>query len=41
MKLGKMVKIIGSGFDPDTNTDKNTVWELWVPQKSVKILQSL
>lgn len=39
--LGKMVKIIGSGFDPDTNTDKNTVWELWVPQKGIKILQNL
>lgn len=39
--LGKMVKIVGSGFDPDTNTDKNTVWELWVPQKGIKILQNL
>ena len=39
--MGKMIKIIGSGFDPVYNIDKNTVWELWVPQKGVKILQKL
>lgn len=39
--MGKMVKIIGSGYDIKTNLDANTVWEGWVPQKGIKLIQEL
>lgn len=36
---GKMVKFLGSGYDIMTETDASTVWEGWVPQKGIKILE--
>lgn len=39
--MGKMVKIMGSGYDMVTNQDAPTVWDGWVPQKGIKIIQEL
>lgn len=39
--LGKMIKIQGVGYDYATSTDLDTVWEGWVPLKSVNILEEL
>lgn len=39
--MGKMIRIVGCGYDIITRTDMNTVWEGWVPQKGMKLLQQL
>ena len=39
--MGNMVKIIGCGYDPVTDTDYADVWEGWVPQDGIKILKEL
>lgn len=39
--MGKMIRIIGCGYDISTNTDMNKVWEGWVPQKGMKLIQQL
>lgn len=39
--VGKMVKIIGCGYDPDTDTDFSDVWEGWVPQNGIKLIKEL
>lgn len=39
--MGKMIKIVGIGFDAKTNTDLLTSWEGWLPKKSVKFLKKL
>lgn len=37
---GKMVKFLGSGYDIMNEQDSTTVWEGWVPQKGIKILET-
>lgn len=37
---GKMLKFLGSGYDIMNDQDTTTVWEGWVPQKGVKILET-
>ena len=39
--VGKMVCILGCGFDPLHQQDTNDLWEGWVPQAGIKILQEL
>ena len=39
--MGKMIRITGRGYDIITKSDMNTVWEGWVPQKSMKLIQQL
>lgn len=37
---GKMLKFLGSGYDIMNDQDTTTVWEGWVPQKGIKILET-
>ena len=39
--MGKMVCIFGCGYDPLTKTDSADLWQGWVPQVGIKILQQL
>lgn len=39
--MGKMVKFNGVGYDPIKKLDTTYVWEGWVPQKGIKLLQEL
>ena len=39
--MGKMVRIMGCGYNITTKTDMNTMWEGWVPQKGMKLIQQL
>lgn len=39
--MGKMIKIVGVGYDSKTCTDLLTSWEGWLPKKSVKFLKRL
>lgn len=39
--VGKMICILGCGFDADLQRDTNDLWEGWVPQAGIKLLQEL
>jgi hypothetical protein len=39
--MGKMVKIIGCGYNIENDTDYNDVWEGWVPQEGIKLIKEL
>lgn len=39
--LGKMVGILGCGYDSVNMKDTNDLWEGWVPQAGIKIVQEL
>lgn len=39
--MGNMVKISGCGYNIDTDTDYNDVWEGWVPTAGIKLLSEL
>lgn len=39
--MGKMICILGYGFDPVTMRDTNDLWEGWVPQQGIKLIQEL
>ena len=39
--VGKMICILGYGINPVTGQDTNELWEGWVPQSGIKILQEL
>ena len=39
--MGKMVKIMGCGYNPDTDTDTADMWMGWVPQAGIKIIKEL
>lgn len=39
--IGKMICIMGYGVDPMTHLDTNDLWEGWVPQAGIKLLQQL
>lgn len=39
--MGKMIKINGIEYYPETNQDSNTNWEGWLPIANVKVIQKL
>ena len=39
--MGKMIRIIGTGYDMINHVDMNVIWEGWVPGTSMKLLQKL
>ena len=39
--MGKMIFIFGCGYDASTQQDTMDLWEGWVPQTGIKILQEL
>ena len=39
--MSKMVKINGIGYDYDTDTDRKTSWEGWLPMDSVTIIKEI
>lgn len=39
--MGKMIKITGCGYDINTRSRTNDVWEGWVPQKGLKLIQEV
>ena len=39
--VGKMVCILGYGLNPLTGQDTGDLWEGWVPQGGIKLLQEL
>lgn len=39
--MGKMIKIVGCGYDMESHTDTLDMWEGWLPQSSVKIISEL
>ena len=39
--VGKMICILGCGFDALHNKDTVDLWEGWVPQTGIKIIQEL
>lgn len=39
--VGKMVCILGCGYDDTTMQDTNDLWEGWIPQAGIKIIQEL
>ena len=39
--MGRMICILGYGFDPVTMRDTNDLWEGWVPQQGIKLIQEL
>ena len=39
--MGKMIRITGCGYDYENNMDTNDVWEGWVPQQGIKLIQEL
>ena len=39
--VGKMICILGFGFDTTTQKDTNDLWEGWIPQEGIKLLQEL
>ena len=39
--MGKMVKIMGCGYNPETDEDYLDVWEGWVPQEGITLKSEL
>lgn len=39
--MGKMVKIIGCGYDAEKQQDTHDMWEGWVPQKGLTLIEEL
>lgn len=39
--MGKMIKFVGQGYNPDTNSPTGVTWEGWVPQDGIKLLHKL
>ena len=39
--VGKMIKIHGCGYDYKNKVDLNDVWEGWVPQAALTIIEEL
>lgn len=39
--VGKMICILGYGINPVTGQDTSDLWEGWVPQEGIKLLQEL
>lgn len=39
--VGNMICILGYGINPVTGQDTNDLWEGWVPQSAIKLLQEI
>lgn len=39
--MGKMIKIVGVGVDPNTMQDTPNRWEGWLPLKSIEVLKEI
>ena len=39
--VGKMICILGCGVNPVTGQDTSDLWEGWVPQQGIKLIQEL
>ena len=39
--VGKMICILGCGIDPSSGAETNDLWQGWVPQAGIKLLQEL
>lgn len=39
--VGKMICILGYGYNMETSQDTSDLWEGWVPQSGIKLLQEL
>lgn len=40
-KVGNMIKIVGIGFNPETNTDLDIEWTGWLPINNIRVIQKL
>ena len=40
-RMGKMYHIIGVGFDFENKLDLDSIWDGWIPQKCVKVINEL
>ena len=40
-KMGKMIKVTALGYDLKNNVNTGNVWEGWLPEKSIKIIEQL
>lgn len=40
-KMGKMIKIVGLGFDLATNTDTGKFWSGWLSEDDITVLRKL
>lgn len=39
--MGKMINVVGFGFDIDNNVDINDSWEGWLPLKSIELIKEI
>lgn len=39
--IGKMIKIVGVEYNPETEESSNLTWEGWLPSNNIKILKTL
>lgn len=39
--MGKMVKVDGIGYNPETNSTLSCVWSGWLPVSDIKILEEI
>ena len=40
-KLGKMIKVVGLGYDMDKKSSNNISWNGWLPTTELKIIETL
>ena len=40
-KMGKMIRVNAIGFDLKNGVDTSNMWEGWLPEKSIKIIEQL
>ena len=40
-KMGKMIKVNSIGYDMKNHRNTNNVWEGWLPEKSITIIEKL
>ena len=39
--IGKMIQILGVGFEYESRTDLDEYWDGWLPLKSIKVLREI
>lgn len=40
-RLGRMYHVIGVGFDFESKQDKDSIWQGWLPLKSIRVINEL
>ena len=40
-RMGKMVQVASVGYDMKNHLDTNDMWDGWLPEKSIKILEEI